>query len=302
LSPVDQIISSWKGFVAAKVHYQRLSAVLKNISDEPERKEFPSPEGNLQVKNLTVTPPGAKSPVLRNVSFDVPAGSVVGIVGASAAGKSTLARALMNIWPIESGVILLDGTDIRAWNKHDLGPHVGYLPQDIELFEGSISENISRFEEVDPEKVVLASKTAGVHEMVLQLPEGYDTVIGGDGMNLSGGQRQRIGLARALYGIPRLIVLDEPNSNLDEIGERALSVALRKLKEAGSTIFVVSHRQSVLTSVDRLLVMSDGTVSVYGERDSVIAQLAKQKIGAQQRPASTDTVTPRTPPAPAPIA
>ncbi|MDH2012968.1 type I secretion system permease/ATPase [Pseudomonas juntendi] len=283
LAPIDQMISSWKGFVAAKVQYDRLSKVMDDLSNEPERMPLPAPEGQIQVENLVVAPPGAKAPVIRNISFVVPAGSIVGIVGPSAAGKSTLVRALMGIWPPQHGVVRLDGADISSWDKQALGQYVGYLPQDIELFEGSISENIARFDKIDPEKVVHAAQMAGVHEMVLMLPDGYDTIIGSEGINLSGGQRQRIGLARAIYGNPRLIVLDEPNSNLDDVGERALGVALQKLKETGATVFIVSHRPNILTRLDRILVMAGGTISLYGERDRVIAELAAQQAKGQQR-------------------
>ena len=306
LSPIDQIISSWKGFVSAKVQYDRLNKVMDDLKKEPERMPLPAPEGHIQVENLILAPPGAKAPVLRSISFVAPAGSIVGIVGPSAAGKSTLVRGLMGIWPPQHGVVRLDGADIASWDKQALGPHVGYLPQDIELFEGSISENIARFDKVDPEQVVEAAQMAGVHEMILMLPDGYDTVIGSDGINLSGGQRQRIGLARALYGNPRLIVLDEPNSNLDDIGERALGVALQKLKQTGATVFIVSHRPNILTRLDRILVMAGGTLSLYGERDRVIAELAAQQAKAQQRvaqpvaPAAPHPVPPAaTPAAPA---
>lgn len=299
LAPIDQMISSWKGFVAAKVQYDRLSKVLEDLSSEPERMPLPAPEGHIQVENLVVAPPGAKAPVIRNISFVAPAGSIVGIVGPSAAGKSTLVRALMGIWPPQHGVVRLDGADISSWDKQALGKYVGYLPQDIELFEGTISENIARFEKVDPEKVVQAAQIAGVHEMILMLPDGYDTVIGSDGVNLSGGQRQRVGLARAIYGSPRLIVLDEPNSNLDDVGERALGVALQKLKETGATVFIVSHRPNILTRLDRILVMAGGTISLYGERDRVIAELAAQQAKAQQRVAQPAAAHP---PAAAPAA
>ena len=312
LSPIDQMISSWKGFVAAKVQYDRLNKVMDDLKNEPERMPLPAPEGHIQVENLVVAPPGAKAPVIRNISFVAPAGSIVGIVGPSAAGKSTLVRAIMGIWPPQHGVVRLDGADIASWDKQELGPYVGYLPQDIELFEGSISENIARFDKVDPEKVVNAAQMAGVHEMILMLPDGYDTVIGSDGVNLSGGQRQRIGLARAIYGNPRLIVLDEPNSNLDDVGERALGVALQKLKETGATVFIVSHRPNILTRLDRILVMAGGTISLYGERDRVIAELAAQQAKAQQRvappagpqppaaPSAAPNSAPPAAPAPAP--
>ena len=281
LAPIDQMIGSWKGFVSARVQYQRLNETLDKLNAEPERMTLPDPEGHLQVEGLFVAPPGAKAAVIKNISFVTPAGSIVGIVGPSAAGKSTLARALLGIWPPQHGVVRLDGADISAWDKQKLGPHLGYLPQDIELFEGSISDNIARFGKIEPDKVVLAARTAGVHEMILQLSDGYDTVIGSEGLNLSGGQRQRIGLARAVYGSPRLIVLDEPNSNLDEVGERALGVALQKMKETGATVFIISHRPNVLSRLDRIMVLNSGTLTMYGPRDQVIAELAQQQAKAQ---------------------
>ena len=293
LSPIDQMIGSWKGFVAARVQYGRLNDTLEKLNAEPERMTLPDPEGHIQVESLVVAPPGAKAAVIRNISFVTPVGSIVGIVGPSAAGKSTLARALLGIWPPQHGTVRLDGADISTWDKQKLGPHLGYLPQDIELFEGTISDNVARFTKVDPEKVVLAAQIAGVHEMILQLPEGYDTVIGSEGINLSGGQRQRIGLARAIYGSPRLIVLDEPNSNLDDVGERALAVALQKIKETGATVFIISHRPSILSRLDRIMVMAGGTISMYGAREQVIAELAQQQAKAQQR------VAPAAPAAPA---
>jgi len=283
LAPIDLMIGSWKGFIAARSQYARLNEILDQQQAEPERMSLPAPEGNILVENLIVGAPGSKTPILKNISFAVPAGSVVGVIGPSASGKSTLARALLGVWAPQHGVVRLDGADINNWDKRELGPYVGYLPQDIELFEGSISENIARFRDVEPDKVIRAAKTAGVHEMILQLPEGYDTVIGTGGINLSGGQRQRVGLARAIYGNPRLIILDEPNSNLDEVGERALAQAIQQLKETGATIFVITHRTSILTQLDRLLVMSNGTIGLYGPRDKVMAELNKQQLSAQQK-------------------
>ncbi|WP_296258810.1 MULTISPECIES: type I secretion system permease/ATPase [unclassified Pseudomonas] len=283
LAPIDLIIGSWKGFIAARSQYDRLNDILDKQKAEPERMSLPVPQGNILVDNLIVGAPGSKTPIIRGISFAVPAGAVVGIIGPSASGKSTLARALMGVWAPQHGVVRLDGADIANWDKHELGPHLGYLPQDIELFEGSISENIARFADVDPELVVKAAKTAGVHEMILQLPEGYDTVIGSDGVNLSGGQRQRVGLARAIYGSPRLILLDEPNSNLDEVGERALATAILELKQSGATIFVITHRTTILSQLDRLLVMSAGGISMYGPRDQVMEELNKQQVAAQQK-------------------
>lgn len=277
LAPIDLIIGSWKGFISARTQYNRLNEVLEKQKAEPDRMSLPAPEGHILVENLVVSAPGNKTPIIRGVGFGVPAGSCVGIIGPSASGKSTLARALMGVWQPLQGVVRLDGADISNWDKEELGPYLGYLPQDIELFEGSISDNIARFASVDPAKVVKAAKIAGVHEMILQLPDGYDTVIGSEGVNLSGGQRQRIGLARALYGDPKLILLDEPNSNLDEAGERALAVAIQTMKMTGATIFVITHRTSILAQLDRLLVMGQGTISMYGPRDQVMAELNKQQ-------------------------
>ena len=220
-------------------------------------------------------------------------GDVVGIIGPSGAGKSTFARALLGIWPAANGKIRLDGADVFAWNRHELGPFFGYLPQDIELFEGTISENIARFGEIDPEKVVTAAKMADVHELILRLPEGYDTRIGANGGNMSGGQRQRIGLARALYGQPVVIVLDEPNSNLDEQGELALGNAISRLKQNKVTVVVITHRNSVLANVDKLIILNDGLLSVYGPKEQVIAHLQKQKMAASkaQSPQASTVVT-----------
>lgn len=282
LAPIDLMIGSWKGFISARSQYARLNEILDEQQAEPQRMSLPAPEGHVLVENLIVSAPGSKTPILKNISFAVPAGSIVGVIGPSASGKSTLARALLGVWAPQHGVVRLDGADINNWDKRELGPYVGYLPQDIELFEGSISENIARFREIEPDKVIQAAKAAGVHEMILQLPEGYDTVIGSDGVNLSGGQRQRVGLARAIYGSPRLIILDEPNSNLDEVGERALAMAIQQLKASGATVFIITHRTSILAQLDRLLVMSNGAIGLYGPRDKVMAELNKQQASAQK--------------------
>ena len=282
LAPIDLMIGSWKGFISARSQYARLNEILDEQQAEPQRMSLPAPEGHVLVENLIVSAPGSKTPILKNISFAVPAGSIVGVIGPSASGKSTLARALLGVWAPQHGVVRLDGADINNWDKRELGPYVGYLPQDIELFEGSISENIARFRDVDPEKVIQAAKTAGVHEMILQLQEGYDTVIGTAGVNLSGGQRQRIGLARAIYGNPRLIILDEPNSNLDEVGERALALAIQQLKATGATVFIITHRTSILAQLDRLLVLSNGAIALYGPREKVMAELNKQQASAQK--------------------
>jgi ATP-binding cassette subfamily C protein EexD len=296
LSPIDLMIASWKGFIVAREQYARLNQLLTQIPADREKMPLPEPKGNIQVEQAVIAPPAAKNAIIKGVSFVIKQGDSVGIIGASGAGKSTLVRALLGIWPAASGKIRLDGADVFEWDRMDLGPYIGYLPQDIELFEGSISENIARFGKVDPQKVVEASKMADVHEMILRLPEGYDTVLGVSGGNLSGGQRQRIGLARALYGNPRVVVLDEPNSNLDEQGEAALASALVQLKAQQATVIVVTHRHNVLGRLDKLLILKDGLVAAYGGRDEVLAHLQQQQQqlaqqqAPQRPPATTFTV------------
>jgi ATP-binding cassette subfamily C protein EexD len=274
LAPIDMLVGTWKGFTLARGQYDRLGQLLTQIPKDAETMSLPEPTGKLSVEQVMVVPPGSKNIVVRGVTMELSPGQALGIVGPSASGKSCLARALLGIWPAYSGKVRLDGADIASWNRSELGPHIGYLPQDIELFDGSISENISRFGDVDPEKVVAAAKTAGVHELILNLPKGYDTVIGGAGGVLSGGQRQRIGLARAIYGSPKYLVLDEPNSNLDDQGERELVEAIRRIKAAGATVIVITHRTMVLQCVDKILVMRDGAAQSFGPRDQVLAALA----------------------------
>lgn len=274
LAPIDMLVGTWKGFTLARGQYDRLGQLLAQIPKDAETMSLPEPTGKLSVEQVMVVPPGSKNIVVRGVTMELSPGEALGIVGPSASGKSCLARALLGIWPAYSGKVRLDGADIASWNRSELGPHIGYLPQDIELFDGSISENISRFGDVDPEKVVAAAKVAGVHELILNLPKGYDTVIGGAGGVLSGGQRQRIGLARAIYGSPKYLVLDEPNSNLDDQGERELVEAIRRIKAAGATVIVITHRTMVLQCVDKILVMRDGAAQSFGPRDQVLAALA----------------------------
>lgn len=273
LAPVEMLIGTWKGFVSTRNAHQRISELLNAFPERSEPLSLPPPQGNLQLEAVYGAPPGMQKPVVSNISLALPKGQILGMVGPSGSGKSTLARMIVGVWGAMSGKVRLDGADIYTWNKDELGPHIGYLPQDIELFDGSIAENIARFGEIDPTRVVEAAKLAGVHELVLRLPNGYDTLIGQGGINLSGGQRQRVALARALYGNPVLVVLDEPNSNLDDAGEQALIEALRTLKSRGVTVIVVTHRTSVLSVLDRMLVMKDGALSLYGPRDEVLAAL-----------------------------
>jgi len=246
---------------------------------------LPAPKGELVVEQLFAAPPGVQKPIIRNMSFKVPAGSTVGVLGHSGAGKSTLARVLVGVWPYSDGAVRLDGTEMPHWNSDELGQHIGYLPQDVELFSGTVAENISRFDDqIDHEKVIAAATMAGVHDLIQNLPEGYNTEIGEGGRSLSGGQRQRIGLARAIYGNPPLIVLDEPNSNLDTLGEAALVEAVKRLHEAGKTIILITHKASILSFVDRLLVVNEGAVQMYGPREEVMARLANPRVVPLQNP------------------
>ena len=278
LAPIDLMISSWKGFVSARGQYNRLNEMLTKTPKDKESMSLPVPKGLLRAENIMVAPPGTRMPVVKGVSFELLPGESLGIIGPSAAGKSSLARALLGIWPALSGKVRLDGVDIFSWDRQELGPYIGYLPQDIELFDGSVSENIARFGVVDADKVVQAAELAGVHETILKLQEGYDTIIGGSGGVLSGGQRQRIGLARAVYNEPKLILLDEPNSNLDEQGEVALAKALKALKAKGATVIIITHRPGVLNVLDKILLMQGGQMVTFGPREEVLSKLQKRSV------------------------
>ncbi|WP_296253190.1 type I secretion system permease/ATPase [Pseudomonas sp. UBA4194] len=273
LAPVEIAIGSWKQFGSARQSYQRLSQLLEQQPRAREPMPLPAPSGAVRLENVHVGPPGEKLPTVRDINFALNKGEVLAIIGPSACGKSTLARALVGIWPTMAGAVRLDSAEISQWSHEALGPHLGYLPQDIELFDGSVAENIARFGELDAGKIIEAGRYAGIHEMVLRFPKGYDTLLGPGGLGLSGGQKQRIGLARAVYGTPALIVLDEPNSNLDEAGEVALVHALRSLKKAGSTVIMITHRPSVLGTVDKILLLNEGAQHMFGTRDQVLKAL-----------------------------
>lgn len=284
LQPVQQVIAVWKSVSGARSAYERLEALLETNPAREAGMALPKPQGALTLDNVTAAPPGVKTPIVKGVSFAIAPGDVLGVLGPSGSGKSTLARLLVGVWPSMIGKVRLDGADIYQWNKAELGPHVGYLPQDVELFAGSISENIARFGEVDAEKVVQAARRAGVHDMILQFPQGYDTKLGDGGAGLSGGQKQRIGLARAMYDDPALIVLDEPNSNLDDVGEQALLAAVLDLRQRGKTIVMISHRPSAVQVTTKLLLMRDGAVHMFGPTNQVLAALneaAKKAAEAQ---------------------
>jgi ATP-binding cassette subfamily C exporter for protease/lipase len=284
LQPVQQVIAVWKSVSGARSSYERLTALLENNPAREAGMALPAPQGALTLDNVTAAPPGVRAPIVKGVSFGIVPGDVLGVLGPSGSGKSTLARLLVGVWPAMVGKVRLDGADIYHWNKAELGPHIGYLPQDIELFSGTISENIARFGEVDAEKVVQAARRAGVHEMILHFPEGYDTKLGDGGAGLSGGQKQRIALARAMYGDPALLVLDEPNSNLDEVGEQALLAAVTDLRQRGKTIVMITHRPNVISATTKLLLMRDGAVHMFGPTSQVLAALqdaAKKAMEAQ---------------------
>ena len=262
---------------------ERIREVLTSPARKASNLPLPNPDGFVSVERLAGAPPGVKTPVVNDVSFRLAAGDALGIVGASGSGKSTLARLVVGAWPPASGCARLAGVDVAGWKRSELGPHIGYLSQNIELFGGTIAENIARFQTPDPEAIVAAARQAGVHDMILRMPEGYDTPVGFGGNQLSGGQRQRIGLARALYGNPTFVVLDEPNSNLDGQGEEALQSALRDLKSQGATVIVITHRPSLLEMVDRVLVLRDGKVDHIGPRQEVLWRLTR---GAAQNGAA----------------
>ncbi|WP_090129545.1 type I secretion system permease/ATPase [Limnohabitans sp. Rim11] len=281
LAPIDLMVGTWAGFLNAREAFNRLSDLLEAhpLRDVPPLGIVP--KGDVVVQDVVASAPGRDTPILQGVSAIMPKGSVTVVLGASGSGKSTFARVLLGIWPHSAGQVLLDGQAIGKWNRTELGPHIGYLPQDIELFDGTIAENIARSGTVASDKVIEAAEAAGLHSMILRFPKGYDTPMGEAGGLLSGGQRQRIGLARAMYGMPSLVVLDEPNANLDDEGENALVRAVQGLKAQGKTVVLISHRPGIVSVADRLLILQNGMVQASGPRDGVLAALKKQQEEAQ---------------------
>ncbi len=279
LAPIEVAIGNWRGLTAARKARDRLDAVFEQLPSSIRPLALPPPVSSLKVENVSVAVPGTKTLTIKGVSFELAAGTVLAVVGPSAAGKSTLARALTGVWPLERGVIRLDGAPLSSWSMTDLGQYIGYLPQDIQLFDGTITENISRFQEnPDSQRVIAASMTADVHEMVLRLPNGYESRVGDGGSQLSAGQRQRIALARALYGDPFVLVLDEPNSNLDADGEKALVAAITKVKARGGIVIVVAHRPSVLSVADKVAAINSGQLAAFGPRDEVLRKILRQPV------------------------
>ena len=284
VAPLVQAVTQWQSVVNVRDAWGRLDQLLSAVPAQPENMPLPAPRGQLQVEPLVAGAPGNAGQILRGVGFALNPGEVLAVVGPSASGKTTLARLLVGIWPAMAGKVRLDGADVFTWNKAELGPHVGYLPQGVELFDGSIAENIARFGEVDMARVEEAARAVGLHEFILGLPQGYDSPVGQGGARLSGGQRQRVGLARALYGNPVFVVLDEPNSSLDEEGDAALARAIAFMKSRGTTFVIMTHRTSVLAVADKMLVLREGQTQAFGPRDEVLAALQKAAQQAQQPP------------------
>jgi len=291
LAPIDMLVGAWRGFIGARGAFGRLEALLGAHPERDLALSRVAPQGALTLRGVVAVAPGRAEPILKGVSVAVSPGTVTVVLGPSGSGKSTLARCMVGIWPGVSGEVLLDGLPIAGWDRNELGPYLGYLPQDIELFEGSIAENIARFGEVSSEQVIAAARSAGLHEMILRFPKGYDTPIGEAGNLLSGGQRQRIGLARAVYGDPVLVVLDEPNANLDDVGEAALVRTVQELKAKGRTVFLITHRPGIVAVADRLLILRNGMVQADGPRDEVLAALRAAQ--AAQAPVDPGALRPQ---------
>lgn len=281
LAPIEAAVGQWKNFINARSSWDRLQKMFRANGDPVERMSLPAPKGRILAEMASVMPPGGQRPTLINASFVLEAGTTLGIIGPSAAGKSSLVRGLVGVWPIIAGAIRLDGFELRQWDPLELGQHIGYLPQDVELFSGTVAQNIARFTDFDSQDVIEAAQIAGVHEVIQALPQGYETQIGDSGAALSGGQRQRLALARTIFRKPALIVMDEPNANLDTDGEVALARAIAHMKALGRTIIFVTHKTNLLAYADKILVLQNGTVARMGDRDEVLNLLI-----ANQKPAA----------------
>jgi ATP-binding cassette subfamily C protein len=280
LAPVEQTVASWRRFVAAREGLAKLAELFAACPAGPQPLELPRPAGHLSVEGICAAAPVTGQPLLKSVSFAVDAGETLVVIGASGSGKSSLVRVLTGIWPATAGAVRIDGAALSQWEPDLLGRHVGYVPQEISLFEGTIARNIARHGEVDGAQVIKAARAAGVHEAILRLPQGYETRVGMAGETLSGGMRQRVALARALYGDPSIVILDEPNSNLDPAGDQALAGAIAGLKSAGKTVVVVSHKRGLVAGADKVLVMADGAIQAFGKRDAVMANVGRPRVVA----------------------
>lgn len=274
LAPIELSIANWKGFLAARQSWRRLSELMASRPEAPEPMALPEPRSNLTVEALAVGPPGVRRVVAQDISFQLKAGDGLGIIGPSASGKTSLARALVGVWEPLRGKVRLDGAALEQLTTDARGRHIGYLPQDVELLEGTIAENIARFvDDAEPDRIVAAAKNAGVHDLILRLPDGYETAIGEDGTSLSAGQRQRVALARALYGDPFLVVLDEPNSNLDAEGDQALTLAVQGVRDRGGIVIVIAHRAAALQNVNMALALANGRLQAFGPKEEVLRKV-----------------------------
>jgi ATP-binding cassette subfamily C exporter for protease/lipase len=298
LQPLSQLVGNWRLFIQARDAQQRMDNLLSNYQPHMPSMPLPAPTGKLVVEDVHAGPPGSPIRILQGVKFAAVPGELTLIIGPTASGKSTLARLLVGVWPATIGKVRLDGVDVYAWDKQELGPHMGYLPQNVELFDGTLAENVARFGEVDMEKVRAAIEITGLRQMVEALPEGYDTRIGDEGAVLSGGQRQRLGLARALYGNPKVVVLDEPNASLDAAGDKNLLELIGQLKRAGVTVVAITHRNSLMPAVDKIVLIHDGKVMAFGPRDDVLAAIAKANAQAQAQAQQAQAAAPARPAAP----
>ncbi|MCA8894607.1 MAG: type I secretion system permease/ATPase [Amphiplicatus sp.] len=284
LAPIEIVTSQWKNFALSTAAFRRLTKFIEHFPVRSERTALPAPKGVVSVERIFCQPAGAKHPILKNINFSLAAGEALGLIGPSAAGKSTLARAIVGVEPCASGAVRLDGANLSHWDMDALGKYIGYLPQEVELFAGTAAQNIARFrDDAKSEEIIAAAEAAGAHQMILGFPEGYDTDIGERGARLSAGQRQRLGLARALFGDPVLVVLDEPNANLDAEGEAALANAMKGAKARGATVIIVAHRPSAIAFVDKLLFLVGGEVRAFGPRDEVLAQIAPKQAPVLRR-------------------
>jgi ATP-binding cassette subfamily C exporter for protease/lipase len=285
LAPVEMLVGNWKQIITGRAAYARLGELLTAHPARQYGMSLPVPSGAVRFEGVATAAPGTGRLILQQLNFAIAPGEAIAVIGPSGSGKSTLARLLVGVWPAVTGTVRLDGADLYQWSKDELGPYLGYLPQDVELFDGTVAENIARFGKVDSEQVIAAAKRAGLHELLLRLPKGYDTPVGVGGSALSGGQRQRLGLARALYGDPVLVVLDEPNSNLDEQGERALADSLKDLTARGRTAVLITHRPSSLGVVSKVMVLADGGIKAFGPRDEILAALQGKGAPPSEQPA-----------------
>ena len=288
LSPIVSFVTYWRTIANTKDAIGRLNNFFQAFPEPQITMDLPPPLGNLSVEGAVVVPPNGKIPVLKGISFTLPAGQSIALVGPSASGKTTLARLVTGVWPAINGKVRLDGSDIYQWKKSQLGPYVGYLPQDVELFDGTIAENIARFGDIDIPKVQTAANIVGLDDFIKSLKDGIDTQIGVDGSFFSGGQRQRIALARAIYGMPKFVVLDEPNSSLDEAGDLALIRALQYVKSHGTTLIIVTHRMQILSLVDYIMVLTEGQIKAYGPRDQVLEALNQNAQAGSSSPKASN--------------